>query len=73
MCDLTWPRLGTVAEHKGNCLSAALISDDTTKISVTMEKIYSGSKQQPIFVWLGFCFIFFPTLLPEWKIDKSLT
>lgn len=66
-------RLGTVAEHKGNWLSASQISDYTTKISVTMEKIYSGSKQQLVFIWLGFCSVFFPTVLPDWKIDKSLT
>lgn len=31
-----------VAEHKGNWLSASLISADTTRISLALEKIYSG-------------------------------
>lgn len=49
----------TVAEHKGNWLSASLISFDITKISLTLEKIYSRSKQQPIFFCCSFFLCFF--------------
>lgn len=50
-----------VAEHKGNWLSASLISADTTRISLALEKIYSGLSNN-LFLFVCFFWIFFPTV-----------